>query len=60
MAHRAEIWTLDYHEQRNLIFTGSNEGELKAWKLDRQALADGLKETVTGEVCIAKRASMGD
>ncbi|KAF7301359.1 WD-REPEATS-REGION domain-containing protein [Mycena indigotica] len=50
VAHRAEIWTIDIHPQQNLLFTGSSEGELKAWKFDQEAFAGGLKETETGEI----------
>ncbi|TFK76009.1 WD-repeat-containing protein [Pluteus cervinus] len=50
VAHRAEIWAFDMDEERDLIFTGSGEGELKAWKLDRDALSEGLKKTESGEV----------
>ena len=37
-------------QERDLVFTGSGEGELKAWKVDRKAMAEGLKETETGVV----------
>ncbi|KAF7352875.1 WD-repeat-containing protein [Mycena venus] len=50
VAHRSEIWTMDVDSEQNLVFTGSGEGELKAWKLDHDAFADGLKETDTGEI----------
>ncbi|KAK7061634.1 WD-repeat-containing protein [Favolaschia claudopus] len=50
VAHRSEIWTMDIDPQQNLVFTGSAEGELKAWKLDHEAFAEGLKETETGEI----------
>ncbi|TFK43635.1 WD-repeat-containing protein [Crucibulum laeve] len=50
VAHRSEIWSLDINHKQDLIFTGSGEGELKAWRIDRQALAEGLKETESGEV----------
>lgn len=50
VAHRSEIWTMDVDSEQNLVFTGSGEGELKAWKLDHEAFAEGLKETETGEV----------
>lgn len=50
VAHRSEIWSLDLNNDQDLIFTGSGEGELKAWKLDHEAVAEGLKETETGEV----------
>jgi len=52
VAHRSEIWTMDINATRDLIFTGSAEGELKAWRIDYGALAAGLQETETGEVCI--------
>ena len=35
---------------QDLVFTGSGEGELKAWRINHEALADGLKETESGEV----------
>ncbi|KAJ7095283.1 WD-repeat-containing protein [Mycena belliarum] len=50
VAHRSEIWTMDVDLEQNLIFTGSGEGELKAWRLDRDAFSNGLKETETGEI----------
>lgn len=50
VAHRSEIWSLDIDAQHELIFTGSSEGEMKAWKIDHDALAEGLKESSTGEV----------
>ncbi|KAJ6515988.1 WD-repeat-containing protein [Mycena sanguinolenta] len=50
VAHRSEVWTMDVDSEQNLVFTGSGEGELKAWKLDHEAFAEGLKETETGEI----------
>ncbi|KAG6918919.1 hypothetical protein DXG01_010574 [Tephrocybe rancida] len=50
VAHRSEIWTMGVNPEQDLIFTGSGEGELKAWRLDRDALANGLRETETGDV----------
>ncbi|KJA29958.1 hypothetical protein HYPSUDRAFT_31997 [Hypholoma sublateritium FD-334 SS-4] len=50
VAHRSEVWSMAINQERDLVFTGSGEGELKAWKVDRAAIADGLKETETGEV----------
>ena len=50
VAHRSEIWSMVIHQARDLVFTGSGEGALKVWKVDREALAQGLKETETGEV----------
>ncbi len=41
---------MDLDANQNLIFTGSGEGELKAWKIDHDALLEGLKETESGEV----------
>lgn len=52
VAHRAEIWTLDINNEQNLLFTGSGEGELKAWKIDHEVLEAGLKPLETGEVCL--------
>lgn len=50
VAHPSEVWTLDVNSEQDLIFTGGGEGELKAWRIDQQALAEGLKESETGEV----------
>ncbi|PBL02509.1 WD-repeat-containing protein [Armillaria gallica] len=50
IAHRSDIWSMDLDGNQNLIFTGSGEGELKAWKIDHDALLEGLKETESGEV----------
>ncbi|KAL5487987.1 DIP2 [Sanghuangporus weigelae] len=50
VAHPSEVWTLDINPEQDLIFTGGGEGELKAWRIDHQALAEGLKETESGEV----------
>lgn len=52
VAHRSEIWTMDINVNQNLIFTGSGEGELKAWRIDHEELAAGLQETEKGEVRI--------
>ena len=52
VAHRAEVWTLDINPEQNLVFTGSSEGEMKIWKIDHEALQEGLKETLSGEVGI--------
>lgn len=41
---------MDLNTEQDLVFTGSGEGELKAWKIDHEALAQGLRETDTGEV----------
>ncbi|KIJ37465.1 hypothetical protein M422DRAFT_178030 [Sphaerobolus stellatus SS14] len=50
VAHRGEVWSLEIDPAGDTIFTGSAEGELKAWKLDREALKEGLKENEAGEV----------
>jgi U3 small nucleolar RNA-associated protein 12 len=51
VAHRSEVWSMDINPQQNLIFTGSSEGDLKTWKIDYDAIAEGLKTTESGEVC---------
>lgn len=51
VAHRSEIWTMDINKERDLIFTGSGEGELKAWRIDEKSISEGLRETEAGEVC---------
>lgn len=50
VAHRSEVWTLDVNPTGDLLFTGSGEGELKAWRIDYDAMVEGVKETVTAEV----------
>jgi len=50
VAHRSETWSLAVDQDRKLIFTGGAEGELKAWRIDQEAMAEGLKETENGEV----------
>ncbi|OAX43873.1 WD40 repeat-like protein [Rhizopogon vinicolor AM-OR11-026] len=50
VAHRSEICSLDIDPEKNLIFTGSSEGEVKAWKIDHEVLAQGLVENEAGEV----------
>lgn len=50
VAHPSEVWSLDVSPEQDLIFTGGGEGELKAWKVDHEALAEGLKESESGEV----------
>lgn len=42
---------MDLSPQHNLIFTGSGEGDLKAWRIDHDAVAAGLKQTESGQVC---------
>jgi hypothetical protein len=43
---------LDVNPEKTLIFTGSSEGEMKVWKMDTEALSEGLKEDESGEVII--------
>jgi len=50
VAHRAEVWSLGLNPEQDLLLTGSNEGELKAWKIDSSALMDGIRESESGEV----------
>jgi U3 small nucleolar RNA-associated protein 12 len=50
VAHRAEVWSFDLNPSGDIIFTGSAEGELKAWSIAREAMQDGLKENEEGEV----------
>jgi len=50
VAHRAEVWSLDLNSEQDLLLTGSNEGELKAWKIESGALLDGIKDPKNGEV----------
>lgn len=50
VAHSSEIWTLDVNKDQDLVFTGSGEGELKAWRIDHKALREGLTENEAGEV----------
>ena len=41
---------MDLDHEQELVFTGSGEGEMKAWRIDHAALAQGLRETESGEV----------
>ncbi|KIJ70192.1 hypothetical protein HYDPIDRAFT_78063 [Hydnomerulius pinastri MD-312] len=50
VAHRSEVWTVDINPEQNLIFTGSSEGDLKTWRIDYEAIAEGLKTTESGEI----------
>jgi U3 small nucleolar RNA-associated protein 12 len=50
VAHRAEVWSLGLNPEQDLLLTGGNEGELKAWKVEPGALMDGIKESENGEV----------
>ncbi|KIL70155.1 hypothetical protein M378DRAFT_117072 [Amanita muscaria Koide BX008] len=50
VAHRSEIWAMDLSREQDLIFSGSGEGDLKAWKIDNETLGQGLRETDTGEI----------
>ena len=52
IAHRSEVWSLDINPEKTLIFTGSSEGEMKVWRIDSEALSEGLKENDSGEVLI--------
>jgi U3 small nucleolar RNA-associated protein 12 len=37
-------------QEQGLVFTGSGEGEVKAWTIDHEALSKGLRQTQSGEV----------
>ncbi|KAF8268249.1 WD-repeat-containing protein [Lactarius quietus] len=50
VAHRAEVWSLNLNPEQDLLLSGSNEGELKAWKIEPGVLADGIKESENGEL----------
>ena len=50
VAHPSEVWTLDVNPEKDLIFTGGGEGELKVWRVDHEAMNEGLVENSNGEV----------
>ncbi|KAG8912036.1 hypothetical protein FRC01_005336 [Tulasnella sp. 417] len=50
VAHQAEIWSMDVDPVGELIFTGSTDGELKAWSVDSDALEEGVKTNESGEL----------
>ncbi|KAF5393700.1 hypothetical protein D9757_000118 [Collybiopsis confluens] len=50
VAHRSDVWSMDMNMERNIIFTGSGEGEVKAWRIDSEALSTGLVEADSGEI----------
>lgn len=56
IAHRSEVWSLDIDPEKTLIFTGSSEGEMKVWRIDSEALSEGLKENESGEVTMLSLA----
>ena len=56
IAHRSEVWSLDINPDKTLIFTGSSEGEVKVWRIDSEALSEGLKEDESGEVVLLSSA----
>lgn len=58
VAHRSEIWSLDINVEKDMLFTGSGEGELKAWKIDRDAVIKGLNQMETGEVNFTKEKTL--
>ncbi|KAL7420607.1 beta transducin [Cryptotrichosporon argae] len=56
---RGEVWSSAVREERDeddeaggrwLVLTGSGDGEVKAWTIDRQELEEGLKENDKGEL----------
>ncbi|KAF8308164.1 hypothetical protein DL93DRAFT_2171326 [Clavulina sp. PMI_390] len=50
VAHQSEIWsTATDPIGKDLIFAGSGDGELKAWRIDDEALGKGVHETETGD-----------
>src|SRR5258706_2788868 len=50
VGHRSEVWSLALDAGKDLIFTGGGDGELKAWRLDHDALGTGIRESEAGEV----------
>ncbi|CAG8475079.1 1963_t:CDS:2, partial [Acaulospora colombiana] len=50
VAHRSDVWSLDVDPSGNILLTGSGEGEVKAWKIDKDALEAGVKELSPGEI----------
>ncbi|KAJ3805318.1 WD-repeat-containing protein [Lentinula aff. lateritia] len=50
VAHRSDIWAMDVNIERNIIFTGSGEGEVKAWSINTESISKGLTESDSGEI----------
>ncbi|KAF8826648.1 hypothetical protein HHX47_DHR5000056 [Lentinula edodes] len=50
VAHRSDIWAMDVNVERNIIFTGSGEGEVKAWSINTESISKGLTESDSGEI----------
>lgn len=50
VAHRADVWTMDVDAAEDLLLTGSSEGEVKAWRIDKDAMSVALRQSETGEV----------
>ena len=40
---------MDMNPEQELVLTGSGEGEMKAWRLDHEAMSAGLQENESGE-----------
>lgn len=53
VAHRAEVWAIDISPEQQYVLTGSNDGDVKIWRVDYEAIADGLQETESGNVHIS-------
>jgi U3 small nucleolar RNA-associated protein 12 len=47
-----EVWSFDMDKEQRLLFTGSGEGELKAWNVDQQGLQSGVRADEAGEVML--------
>lgn len=41
---------MDVDAEQSLVFTGAAEGEMKAWRIDHDAMESGLQESDSGEV----------
>jgi len=42
---------LDVSPGKDFLFSGGGEGEVKAWRIDKEAVQEGLKANDAGEVC---------
>jgi U3 small nucleolar RNA-associated protein 12 len=43
VAHRAPVWTMDL--EQDVLLTGTSEGELKAWRIDQNALLEATRQS---------------
>lgn len=57
VGHHTEVWSMDLDPDQQLVFTGAGEGEMMAWRIDKETMSEGFQEMENGEVSdLASRA----